>query len=134
MVHLAVIALLSFTLGIGLVYEFVGAKEPEETPGTPADVTGAGSPAGTPPGTTGATATSGGNPQAGTAHPGRAGEASTAGEATDAAAPPKKLEYGELNWQKKPKKKKIEPVKKRTIYERERDLVKPEGAEGNAVR
>jgi hypothetical protein len=106
-VYLALLALLAFSLAIALVYEFVGSKDEDETGSVP-------------PG--GAAADS----------PGR-GSAPGAGDAAEAPTPPADLEYGELDWQKNPKKETQSP-KKRSSYERDRDLIKPEGAEGNPVR
>ena len=99
---MAVIALLGLVLGVALVCEFVGANEPQETPGTPA---------------------------------GSSGEAAAADGAGDAAAAPKNLKHGELNWQKRPaKEEETQPAKERSSYERDKDVVKPERPEGDTIR
>ena len=103
--YMAVIALLGLALGVGLVTEFTGSEEPATNP------TGDGS-------------------------TGSWTETSSSGVSgrQEVAEAQGNLKHGELNWQKKPNQKKIQPVKKRTMYERERDLVKPDTAEGNPVR
>jgi hypothetical protein len=103
--YMAIIALLGLVLGAALVCEFVGSDKSQEKPA------GEGSP---------------------TSRTGASSNVVGDGETVEAR---ENLKYGELNWQKKPEKeKKAQPAKARSSYERERELVKPEGAEGNPVR